>query len=306
MKTRTAFSLVELVVVLAIFAILVMLLAPAVMAALTTARALQCEFRLHQMGIAIHNFNAVNNRMVPGLEVYQQPGSTQVGYGFAWHLLLPYLDEVPLWQQSCAGSPFCSVDNNNVRSAQVSHYRCPLDDTDRGRGTIDDNLGVTYGASSYGGNALLFADIDHRALFPQFLRYSRGANETLEQICQDGTSTTILVTEKLAVCNSSHGFFNKGGSAWAYHEEANRAFPFYAAVALPWGPNAGTGPSTRFQVLATVQGECDPTQASTRHQDGIRVLAADGHTATVGRNCDQTLWWYWLTPSNSDRATNFD
>ena len=303
MKNRSGFSLIELIVVLAVLALLMALLAPAVFASIERARNVTCKNRLRQLGVAIVNFDGANNRMPPGLETYQQPGTSQIGYGFAWHLLLPNIGETTLWNQSCAGSAFCSVDNNRVREAKVSLYRCPQDDTDRGAGTVRDNLDTLYGASSYSGNALLFAVILTDGVFPQFVSYSRPVGDTLSKVCRDGLSNTVLVTEKVAVCGRTGPY--RGGAAWAYHEQANQAFPYYAAVALPWGPNAGTGPTTHFQVLTTPDGECDPREASTRHQDGIPVLWADGHVSTLGRSFDQSLWWPLLTPDNGEVTSTF-
>ncbi len=91
-NVRSAFTLVELLVVIAIIAVLVALLLPAVQAAREAARRTQCVNNLRQVGISMHNYLATNKRFPQGVLLR---GGLNV-YASANTLLLPYLEETSL------------------------------------------------------------------------------------------------------------------------------------------------------------------------------------------------------------------
>ena len=68
-----AFTLVELLVVVAIIGILVALLLPAVQAARESARRSQCANNMHNVGIALHNYHSALQTFPPAHQYDQGP-----------------------------------------------------------------------------------------------------------------------------------------------------------------------------------------------------------------------------------------
>ena len=113
---RSGFTLVELLVVIAIIAILVALLVPAVQKVREAAARTQCQNNLHQIGIAVHNYEGIFKHFPSAVRLPSSPTD-------------------PLGVNTVL-APFC--ENN------VSVWQCPCDRPDNTNQTYFQKYGTSY------------------------------------------------------------------------------------------------------------------------------------------------------------------
>jgi prepilin-type N-terminal cleavage/methylation domain-containing protein/prepilin-type processing-associated H-X9-DG protein len=184
---RFAFSLIELLIVIAIMAILMGLLLPAVQKVRAAAGRAKCANNLKQIGLALHNYEGVN-RMFPPSCVINNPAAllasgigSQSAYGvsypdallvgppgFGWGiLLLPYLEQNALYGKFDMSQPVWSPTNAPAAGTKVAVFLCPsatgggdgfnmqqpLDDTHGTDMTRSDGSKIFFAHSHYVTNA---------------------------------------------------------------------------------------------------------------------------------------------------------
>ena len=102
-RTRaSAFTLVELLVVIAIIAMLVALLLPAVQSARESARRVQCLNRVKQLALSVMNHESAHAYLPGGGWGWRWVGDPDRGFGNnqpgGWtYSVLPFLEETALW-----------------------------------------------------------------------------------------------------------------------------------------------------------------------------------------------------------------
>jgi prepilin-type N-terminal cleavage/methylation domain-containing protein len=282
---RAGFTLIELVVVLAIIGVLVGLLIPAVMNVREKASRTNCQNNLKQIALACHDYHDIRHHFPPGIGYYDafrnpDPNSTPFGNGFVH--LLPHLELGALLQNSSQ-----QWDDAKLRTTSIPIFICPSDPTVGP--LLTDNLNRDFATSSYAGNAQVFCQVDQFGALI-WVQYKRRLP------LPDGI--TILFAEKYGRCNFSGSPFEAGGTCWAYSQIGRSAIPLHPAFAVRW-LSADVGDGSVF-LDAPSADDCFPTRASTPHKGSMQVAMAGGSVHSIAPSISGATWWSLCTAEGGD------
>ena len=152
-RSRPAFTIVELLVVVAIIATLIALLLPAIQAAREAARRNSCANNLRQTAVAMHNFQAAHTVYPPSM-LWDGTAGDSTGDFSALARILPFLEEEPLGSYFNPSSTEDQTmpDGTPVMSVRVGAFVCPSEINDMNKfntnGTLNSfpaNYGVNLG-----------------------------------------------------------------------------------------------------------------------------------------------------------------
>jgi prepilin-type N-terminal cleavage/methylation domain-containing protein len=172
---KVGFTIVELLVVMAILGVLVGLLLPAVQSAREAARRMQCQNNLRQIGLALHAYESAHKWLPPSM-IWDGKGESQGGgilpIGTVDHValgtdpsldrlkvnwaiaLLPYLEQQSLYNSFRQDHTIDHVVNKPFRTVAISTLKCPSDgfnDVPFERAALSGTNGHTYARSQHPG-----------------------------------------------------------------------------------------------------------------------------------------------------------
>jgi prepilin-type processing-associated H-X9-DG protein/prepilin-type N-terminal cleavage/methylation domain-containing protein len=195
------YTLLEVLIVLAIATLLLALTLPAVQRTRAAAARVGCKSNLRQIALAVHAYSDSYGQLPPGCGYPVLSPTRRIVplAGISWQTsILPYIDEAPLWQVAW-DSLLQNPQGNDRHFAELAGGKVvplfvwPAD----GRQLATDDSGWVWGLTSYLGVAGTSVHATDGVFHPNF-------NVRLTDI-SDGTSMTLMIGERPPGPNGVYG-----------------------------------------------------------------------------------------------------
>jgi len=298
------FTLIELLVVIAIIAVLIALLLPAVQQAREAARRSQCKNNMKQIGLAMHNYHDVTNRLPIGAMTSNNasvnPSTNNGQSGYVWvRYIMPYMEMSAMYN---AWNEDLIYTNNSVTKNGMTNLTimrtvlpgllCPSDTLFRAWNSVPNyNYAVNYG-NTFINNASFSGSPAITNLEGAF-KYSGSTTGTCFGFSDitDGTSNTLMVSELRAgqIANDIRGLiWYQNNSGFTTYATPNSTIPDWNGG---WCDNP-TVVAANYMPCATAAptGTANYLTSRSRHTGGVQSLLCDGSVRFISNNIDISIW----------------
>ena len=284
---RPAFTLVELLVVMAIIGIMISLILPAIQSARETARRAQCQNNLVQLVLAVNNYEMAHGVYPPGTVDSTGPiHSIESGYHHNWvSQLLPYIDQKAAYAHMDRQVSVYHKNNEDVRQLGIRVLRCPSSSWLSGKGYSE------YAGSHHSVEAPIDADNNGIFFLNSRIRY---------QDVRDGTSQTFFLGEKLTISGDLGWMSGTNGTL------RNAGTPLNDILSIAsGGPQSLDGPHGAPGEAATSEEEEAETESapagpapndtavggfSSYHPGGANFAFGDGSLRFISETISMTVY----------------
>jgi prepilin-type processing-associated H-X9-DG protein len=323
-------------VVIAIIAILISLLVPAVQKVRDAAARLECQNRLKQLTLALHSYESANKLFPPGTvnlspasgaiaagdDPNGRDGGGKVGIGGPWIcFLLPFVDQEPLYRN------FKLIESERpevvdwfgngtyatrapIGDQHLVIMDCPshpfteekLDNGTHMEHLARGNYAACYGKSGYG--SIRTNDGTTGGLFGNNSKF-RPSNVT------DGLSNTVAISElKYRQPSATGPSFEDSRGVWAYGSMGSNIFstriaPNSASPDLVWG--CRNFPQEGMPCTQSGSPYVNPSAgARSYHLGGVNASFGDGSVRFVSNSIVLTTWQALGTRAGSEAVSFVD
>ncbi len=275
-RQSSAFTLIELLIVVAIIATLVALLVPAIQAARESGRRSQCQNNLRQLGIALALHANARGAFPVGCIGRRQSDDKRC---ISWDVqLLPFLEHVGLWDAFNMNFASYHPANKTVRESALAVFLCPSTESpdlysprDAWKGAAFTDYGGIYGVEGTGRDAAVDETEAIQTLSPESLGVLLNEESVTPKQVTDGLSKTVVVAEA-----------------------AQRRVP----AMMEWV----NGLNVFAQEQSTpINGTGLDNEIGSPHPGGALVAYCDAHVAFVAVSIDQETLNAMLTKAGGER-----
>jgi prepilin-type N-terminal cleavage/methylation domain-containing protein/prepilin-type processing-associated H-X9-DG protein len=316
---RRGFTLIELLGVIAIIAVLIALLLPAVQAAREAARRSQCVNNLKQLGLATMNYESSNGCIPPTAN--NIVGGQGNDFSFKIRLL-PFLEQAPLFNALNQTFTATSAHNSTVHNTQDNAFRCPSDGNDPGTPTGDTNYPNRLGITRTTPGSSTTGPLDGPAW--KMNQAPENSPVTLASIT-DGTSNTVVFSEWVKGKNAGLtrpgldqvyyiGFAELPGKTPLQYQQACQSSTTiaYAQKGIDWLlQSCGKGGSYSHIMTPNKKacwwgsGDTNNTDntvvsASSYHSGGVNACFLDGSVKFLKESISNQTWWAIATKAGGE------
>jgi prepilin-type N-terminal cleavage/methylation domain-containing protein len=268
---RRGFTLIELLVVVAVLAILMSLTMPAVQQAREAMRRTDCQQRMRQFGVALHNYHESHNVLPPGSIVLGPSFKTLSGWGWA-AMVLPEIDQAPLYSHLNFSLGTAVGTNRNWIGVSVPLMRCPSDPApDQLTVILEGHPDAVCATGNVVGCEGMLSHLSH----------------TRFRDVSDGLSQTFLLGERL------------------FHKEVAGSLPFTSSwcgyvsesdlYVFNSTPHVAASPLAQINRSAST-----PGNFSSQHPAGVNFAMGDGSIRFVSESIDHGIFEALGTPSGGE------
>jgi prepilin-type N-terminal cleavage/methylation domain-containing protein/prepilin-type processing-associated H-X9-DG protein len=315
---RRAFTLVELLVVVAIIGVLVALLLPAVQSAREASRRMQCSSHINQWTLGMHNYADTNQTL---------PAAAKSEKRHVWiYSMWPYVEQKALYDSYKQEEHFYLAPNTLFGNDPVNKYQnldvgptgrriklyyCPSDRFGAWLNSTGDNY-----VRAKGNYQLNFGPIMHphpsAAANPPltwgpfgYRDFTNGTTPRYTRIGEivDGTSNTLLMSEMIMPrddANDHRGDFLNDDFACTYFATINTPNSTSPDVLV-----SGRCPSPAPPQMPCVAGGNRHKTARSRHPNGVNVSLCDGSVRYISNNINLITWQALGTMNGGDSLGDF-